>query len=303
MRATPDRLVLGYATGTTLVTAILAGLTASLSLFSAHPNIGHMYLAEAASGPSPVVAHQLLWLLQGAIAVGYVLLPIGVATYYAARGARHPLYYAVLAIVAILGLPGLRFVVLGLLRGGVTALWAVILAGVVSSGLAGMLRVALARGPDDPDERIPTSIFLNLGLVGVFLVGTILGGAVAGGAMAEFVETDAPNRLELTMEASYTSVDGDQNRGILMLRHSGGEVVQPERLTVEGEGFAVVEGVDQTAPGQWRGETSHGDEGSTVGPGDTITIGVQKDCHVQLLYHYRDTSTVVQQYECDELRD
>lgn len=303
MRAAPDRQFLGYAAGLALFVALLADQVASLSLFRFFPAIGHAYLAKDISGPAPVFAHQLLWVLQGTVAVGYVLLPIGVASYYVTRGARHPLFYAVLAIVAILGLPSLRFVVLGIFRGGATALWAVVLTGVFVGGLAGVLRVACARGPDDPDEHVPVSIFLNLGFVVVFLVGTLLGGAVAGDTMAGFVETDSPSPPDLSVEASYTPVEGDQNRGVLTLRHSGGETVQPERLTVEGEGFADVEGADQTEPGRWRGETSHGDAESMVGPGDVTTIGVQTDCRVILSDHYRGTSTVFRSYECEKLRN
>lgn len=303
MRATPDRRFLGYAAGLTLFVALLAGQVASLSLFRFFPTIGHTYLAEDVSGPAPVFARQLLWALRGTIAVGYVLLPVGIAGYYATRGARHPLYYAVLAVVAILGLPALQFLVLGILRGGTTALWAVVLTGVFVGGLAGVLRVARARGPDDPDERVPVGIFLNLGLVVVFLVGTILGGAVAGDVMDGFVETDSPSRPALSVEASYTPVEGEGNRGLLTLRHSGGKTVPPERITVDGEGFADVEGADQTEPGRWRGETGHGDGGSAVGPGDVVTIGVQADCRVELSYHYGTTSTVFRSYECEELRD
>lgn len=303
MPTNPNRRFLGYATGLTLFVAGLAGLTASLSLFRFFPVVGHTYLAADVSGPAPVFAHRLLGVLWGAVAVGYVLLPIGVASYYATRGARHPLFYAVLATVAILGLPGIRFVVLGLFRGGAAALWAVVLAGLFVSGLAGVLRVALTRGPDDPDERIPVSIFVNLGLVVVFLAGTILGGAAAGDVADGFVETDSPTRPALSIEASYAPVDGGRNAGILTLRHGSGEEVLPKQLIVEGEGFAAVEGADQAKPGRWRGETSHGDEGSMVGPGDTVTIGVQADCNVVVVYRYGNTTTVFQSYECDELRE
>lgn len=64
--------------------------------------------------------------------------------------------------------------------------------------------------------------------------------------------------------------------------HDGGEPVPQSRLSVGGQGFADHPDADLTSPGPWTGETSHG--GTTVAPGDTVTVGVKTTAELELRY-------------------
>lgn len=305
MSASPERRFLGYATGLTLVVAVLAGLVAKLSLFDAFSFATHRYIAADLSGPAPLFAHQFLPGLYATIAVGYVLLPVGIASYYAVTGDRHPLFYAVLAAVAILSLPGLLFIGAVLFGNPANETRLRVLAAVIFVALGGAFWVALDRGPEVPDEPVPWIVFANLGVVVVFILGTILGPALAGGVASGFVETDSAMHPSVDFEVNYTPVDGDRNVGILTIRHAGGKAIPPGELSIGGDGFAAVEGVDQTDAGRWQGETSPGqnDDGPVVAPGDAVEVGMHADCEIHITYHYGESSTVIAAYDCVELSD
>jgi hypothetical protein len=287
----------GFAAGLTLLVAVLAGLLARLSLFPVFPGL-HYALAESGSGPAPVVARIVLLFLYGTVAGCYVLLPVGVAGYHAVEGERHPLFYAVFATAAILSLPGLVFIAN---LSGPTTLALLLLAAATVVAVAVAFGIARRRGPDDPDDDVPWLVFANVGLVVVFLLGMVFGGIFVGGAASEVVERHRPGFIGL--DVSYTAIDG--NRGVLTTSHENGEPTPPDRIHIEGEGFAAVEDVDQTEPGPWQGETSSGPydvDGPVVSMGDSVTVGVEEDCRVQLVYRHENASRLLAAYECAELR-
>lgn len=299
--------LLGYAAGLTAVVGVLAGVIGSLSL-SGLPFLGGGldYLAEDISGPAPVLANRVLLVLFGAVAALYVLLPVGIGWYYVRYGERHPLYYAVLASVAVLGLPGLGLVV-GLLA-IVTAdelLMLALVAGCVGV-LAVAFRVALDRGPDEPDEGHPWMVFANLGLVAVLLLGVSVGTVGAGGAVSGLVERQSVSPPMTAFEANYTA--GESGRGVLTIRHAGGDAVVRDRLYLRGDGFAAVDGVDQTESGRWRGETSTNSagEGPFVTVDDTVRVGVQADCTLRLVYtfeEFEDHRRTLAEFDCAAVRE
>jgi len=77
--------------------------------------------------------------------------------------------------------------------------------------------------------------------------------------------------------------------GTLEITHEGGDSISREQLLVRGTGFADVEGVDQTAAGQWQGTTS-GDD-ATVVAGDRVTVGVASDYEVAVVWEANDGDT------------
>lgn len=299
MSGRPRRRALVFAVGLTLIVAVLAGLLARLSLFNVL-SFGHYYLAEDASGAAPLFAHGVLRVLFAVVAGCYLLVPAGVAGYYAVQGERHPLFYVALAAVAIIGLPGLLAAV-PLLFVQPTSATLRLLAVALVIAIAAAFGIAIRRGPDDPEEGVPWFVFANVGLVGVFVLGMVHGGVLAGGVASGLIEQHRVGYPGVEFEASYAAVDGD--RGVLTIRHENGRPTPPGRIHVEGEGFADVESVDQSTPGPWRGETSSGpQDGPVVSEGDAVEVGVQADCRVLVVYRYDSTSTVITEYECAELR-
>ncbi|ELZ27662.1 hypothetical protein C475_07070 [Halosimplex carlsbadense 2-9-1] len=77
--------------------------------------------------------------------------------------------------------------------------------------------------------------------------------------------------------------------GTLEITHEGGDSIPRAELSVRGTGFADVEGVDQTAAGQWQGTASGDDE--AVVAGDYVTVGVASDYEVAVVWEANDGDT------------
>jgi hypothetical protein len=93
-------------------------------------------------------------------------------------------------------------------------------------------------------------------------------------------ERTAPRTPQAILEFEYeATADGV---GTLEITHAGGDSIPRSELYVRGSGFAAVDGVDQTAAGQWRG-TAGGDDEAVVA-GDHVTVGAASDYEVSVVW-------------------
>ncbi|QPV61761.1 hypothetical protein I7X12_13490 [Halosimplex litoreum] len=74
--------------------------------------------------------------------------------------------------------------------------------------------------------------------------------------------------------------------GILEITHEGGDSIARSELYIRGAGFASVEGVDQTAAGQWQGTASGDDE--AVVAGDRVEVGVASGYEINVVWESAD---------------
>ncbi|WP_136717527.1 twin-arginine translocation signal domain-containing protein [Halorientalis salina] len=80
--------------------------------------------------------------------------------------------------------------------------------------------------------------------------------------------------------------------GTVAITHDGGDTVRQSELYVRGTGFADVSGVDMTAGGQWAGSTNRDlDDGPAVVAGDRVTLGVESDGELRVIYEASDGDT------------
>jgi len=268
MTWTPRRRLLAFAGGLTLVVGVLAGVLVQMVF----PMDASRSLPEARIGWTVAVG------LLAALVVLYVALPVTAAAILA-REYGHPFAHAGVAAAAIL-VPILTTIglawsfdrarrVLGILPRTVAA------AGAVVAVLAGGALAAGRIGPA-PSETGWT-FALNVAVLGLFLLGAI-GAQVVAPGFANRHTTDVQPDVDLAFEERET----DDGR-LLVIQHAGGEPAPVSELGIRGEGFADVEGADQTAPGPWAGEAS-GQAPRRGGPavveGDTVTLGVTEDCRL-----------------------
>lgn len=115
---------------------------------------------------------------------------------------------------------------------------------------------------------------------------------------AAFVESDRIGDPQVDFETTYT--DAGDGTGVVTVTHGGGDPVRADRLRVVSDEFVDVPGADQTSPGRWKGSVS-GDGGSVVA-GDDVTVGVEDDCTVRVVYEYRDTANTIALVRCADLR-
>lgn len=112
-------------------------------------------------------------------------------------------------------------------------------------------------------------------------------GALAGcsGDGGEGTTTATPPRVRF--DHRYDPVDGE--RGRVRLAHDGGEPLTAEALFVVGEGFASVDGVDQTKRGPWQGEATDGE----VRTGDAVVVGATSNYELTLSYQGDDGNVIL----------
>ncbi|MFW5963637.1 MAG: hypothetical protein ACOCQM_02135 [Natronomonas sp.] len=144
-------------------------------------------------------------------------------------------------------------------------------------------------------------VALNLVVATVFVVG-FLGVTPFGAVFAdEYTEQRSGGGPNAKFVGEERPADG--NASVLTLTHDGGDPISPENLGVRGEGFATVEGVDQTEPGPWQGSVS-GERprrgGAAVVSGDSIEIGVTDDCDVSLVYFDDEYAYTIAYHDCAE---
>ena len=96
--------------------------------------------------------------------------------------------------------------------------------------------------------------------------------------------TAARETPQVTFDFEYEA--GGDGVGTLEITHEGGDSVLRDRVSLRGTGFADVEGVDQTAAGQWQG-TASGDDGAVVA-GDRVTVGAASDYEIAVVWESPD---------------
>ncbi|QLH81458.1 hypothetical protein [Halosimplex pelagicum] len=94
----------------------------------------------------------------------------------------------------------------------------------------------------------------------------------------------APRTPQAVFGYEYEST-GD-GVGILEVTHEGGDTIPGSQLYLRGAGFAEVDGVDQTAAGQWQGTASGDDE--AVVAGDFAEVGVASDYEIAVVWESAD---------------
>ena len=141
----------------------------------------------------------------------------------------------------------------------------------------GAVAVIEYRGPaDEFGEFIAT-------FIGQFVFG--LGVSVGGSS-----RSTSPRPPAISFQFDYEET-GD-GRGQLTIVHEGGDSVGAKNLRIVGDRFADVEGVEMTSPGPWQGGTSDGE----VLAGNRVTVGVQSDCEIRVVWEGGDQSAVLAEY-------
>lgn len=145
---------------------------------------------------------------------------------------------------------------------------------------------------DDTDvTRNGTSVTVKTqGSVGdvVAIVGAVLGSFVLG--LGETQHSPIP-------QVAF-SFDYDESAGTVTITHDGGDTVAASKLYVRGTGFANASGADMTGPGRWGGSTS-GETGGgpAVVAGDRVTVGVESDCELRVVYEGADRAATLAAYD------
>lgn len=289
MRMAARTRLVGFATASTLLTA--ACVTVLTVFVDVNPVSLHHYTALGESGPAAVLAVALAVAFFPVVTLLVVALPFGVGAHQVRAGRYDGGSLLAWLVAALAVLPG--------------ALLAWMHADTVGLAVAGLvalvaLAVALARD-DDPLVAVRSSPaqFAHVGLA-VLLVAGLYAGAVAGNEVErDLVESgrisiDVP---QAAFDVTYTTTD--DGRGVVTITHAGGESVPAAELDVRGMRFVEVEGVDQTHVGPWQGETS-GPDGQIV-EGDSVTVGVEGDCRVRLVYVGAEEQTL-SDVTCEDLR-
>jgi|GEM_PF-1906386 len=229
----------------------------------------------------------------------------------------HARYWSAVGITA-LSLPMLGLVVAGgflvgfrvgrLLAVAALVAGVLVLAVVVASTL-GILRGDGADSDDDGNDagnRGSSGVELGetamFALTAVVCLGVLVGlVGVAGGADALVDERTPFGNPQVAFETTYEPVN--DTHGVLTIRHDGGDAVPRQELFVRGAGITGVDGVDQTEPGPWAGESLRRDGGEhRVEPGNATTVGVRADCEVDVVYQRTDppAATTLDAYECPD---
>jgi hypothetical protein len=156
---------------------------------------------------------------------------------------------------------------------------------VLVAALVGLVvGVVAARREIDGVFPGPTGVTL---LFAVVVLSSVIVGAGWG---MTFDDRFVAGEDELTPTVEFTADyrDAKNGNGVLTITHAGGETIPPEDLRIEAKnGWYDVEGAEQTENGAWQGETSEGgfrgDE-RVVAVGDSVTLGVQQYCRVEVWY-------------------
>lgn len=287
-----------YAASQTAVVAVLAGIAARLTLFSPF-GINHDYLEPAASDLAALASVHVVRLLLILVAALFVVIPVAVAWYLIERGDRSPLEYVVGAAVAIGGIPVLLGGVVFSGRGGAHPEGLAVASGflvglVVAYGLL-FGSTGWHRGAGSS-----LALLLNHVLVGTFVAAFVLGALIAPAAQGLVVEHDLSSPA-VSFEFTYRATGDD--RGVLTITHDGGDAIGADRVTLRGEGFAAVDGVDRSRPGPWTGDTtelSGGRAESVIEEGDAVDVGVADGCTVYVVYEIGSASSTIGKYTCGE---
>lgn len=249
------------------------------------------------SGPGGLLALPLSWGFIGLGVAAVFVVPLGIAGYRYRTGAYDGLGAVAWSVGALALFP------IAPMAWHSTDVDTVGVVGIVLVGLAA-LAVALVRteaAVGASVRRHAPAQFVHVGL-GLVLVTGFAVGVAAGPPMydATVATDEVGNPVPFVdFQANYTATSED--RGVATITHGGGDDVPVDRVIVDGTGFADVSGANQTAPGPWQG--SAGGPNGTITAGDSVSVGVEGDCTVWMVYvddeGARHTFGVA---ECEELR-
>lgn len=273
----------------TVAVAVLAAVAAQLVDFP-RVDLSH-------SGPIAVLA---FWLVAGtlvAAAVAYVAIPAVVSVAYAREHPGGLVYFQVWALFAVLVVP---LVAIGSLRLLVRrSPLAILVAAAV--GVVVAIAALHREGADGSgDHTVPWAVFLNVALLALFVGAFLWVSPWAAGYADGHTTSQYGGPPGVSFDVSEREVDGGDR--VLTITHDGWKPVDADAVELEGRGYTDGPGVDQTEPGQWRGETSPGDGwGSTavIEPGDTVTIGVENSCYIVVRMADVDHGSLAR-YGCQE---
>jgi hypothetical protein len=292
----PRKRLLAYAAALTFAVGIVGGVVASMTLFV--PIDESRSLVEARVGSALVKGLLLVATLL------YVAAPFAIAEVRTREGGNR-VYHIAVAVTGIVVTVPVMLVILVALESFIFRLFSPVLflgavggITVVSVGIAFTYRFYTGVNGTSPFVRV---VALNLVVATVFVVG-FLGVSPFGAVFAdEYTEQRSGGGPNAEFVAEERPADG--NTTVLTLTHNGGDPLSPENLGVRGEGFATVDGVDQTEPGKWQGSVS-GERprrgGAAVVSGDSIEIGVTDDCEVSLVYLGNEHAYTITYYDCTE---
>jgi hypothetical protein len=278
----PEHRFLGVAFALTFVTAVTSaavGFAANMPLLSIAG--GHYYLTPDGSDAAARFAAQFGQVASIALLVSVALVPLAVGGYRLLTGDDR-VRAAALLTAALATLPGLPVGVLWTASypPAVTPLEvAAVLVAVIGTALA----VVYRRASVADLRRLAPAQFAHVAVGILVVVGIGTGAAVGGGLQGSVVDANQLRAPQVAFDGNYTAVDG--NRGVVTIRHDGGDRVAVDRLVLTGEGFADVDDAEQVEPGPWQGSVSTGADGATVvSSGDTVTVGVEGDCRIRLVH-------------------
>jgi len=130
--------------------------------------------------------------------------------------------------------------------------------------------------------------------IGLVLAVGVLVSLVAIGGGADALVTERERGSPPFIEFDVTA-----NGSVVTVEHAGGDAILAEDLRIRGEGFATVEGVNQTSAGPWQGTVTRVDEnGRWVSQGDTVTVGVESDCDLAIVARGDGFKTTLETYSC-----
>jgi hypothetical protein len=282
----PERVVELAAVWTALTAGVVAAL-AAVAQTGPIATVGGTHAALHASGPAVGATNLLAWGFLLVVPVVVLGAPLAVGWYRVATGAYDLATGVAGTVAAFAVFPGVPVAwtthgpVAGLALGTVA----------VVAFLVGVDRLDRDESRSDRPSLAPQ--FAHVGLFVLLVAGIVAGSAVGvGGQSLAVVDRHVPP--DAAFEASYEATD--DGRGLVTIRHAGGDAVDASDLSLYGEGFADVSGADQTGPGNWQGPTSG------VGPGDSVTVGVERDCRIRVVHTGNAGSTTLAVVECSELR-
>lgn len=291
---TDERRFVGYLAGWTFLTTVCV-TAAGVAAETAGPlGLNTSYLVVEGSGPAARLASHLPSVFVFTAAVVLALAPVVVAAVLLRQG-MDPVATGGLLVAGLALFPGLVFALSpSVLPPSVAVDDAVVGIGVVvASGIAlATLRVGV------PSRRTIAGQFAHVGLAVVVLIGSFGGVALGVATQGVVVQSDRVSVPQTAFEVNYTATEDD--RAVVTVTHAGGEAVPVERLALIGDGFANASSADQTAPGPWQGSVSGEDR--TVVEGDAVSLGVESDCTVRVVYEYAGTSNTIGMARCEELR-
>ena len=146
---------------------------------------------------------------------------------------------------------------------------------------------------------VPWLLGLSLGGVVCLAIGFAAVQPFAGGFAEAHTETyRGHGGAHASFDVEVEQVD--EERAILTFTHAGGDHLPADRISVRGEGFAAVEGVDQQEPGAWEGSVSgeRPRRGGAIIEGDSVSVGVSDECMIRLVTGGDGVSSPVVAYDC-----